>query len=151
MKENGRLYNMTRFCDSPKDWSLDECDWISGTDRKRLEAYDFDWGDVLTMESYFPSPSQLADSFGCEVADLDSYCQILWQMDFSRVHKILAMQFRKQGLESVIYPYAQAGNNSAIGFFGKSVMKLDAEAEDKEDAVKIVFDFGTGADEENKG
>lgn len=148
MKQDGRIYNITRFCPCPMEWKLEDCDWIDKPVKERmLKEFDFDWGDILTMESYFPSPSQLADGFGCTVHELDRYCQMLWGMDFAKVHKILRIHYRKDGLERVIYPYAQSGNNTAIGLFGKSVMKLDEEMAEKEETVKIVFDFGKGEDE----
>lgn len=135
---------ITEFINDPAKWNLDDprYDWLTPEDRKALQRYPFDYGDVLKAEANFTPEALIPDYLGIEdVGQLDHYCQRLFHRSWRQIHAMLRVAARNDVVENVFMRYAQGGSASAMQIMANGVMKLNQEGEQRGLTIKIVNDI----------
>lgn len=143
-KDLGKTRYMTEFFDEPKAWSLEDHEtdypWLTDKDIERLDAFPFDYGDIMEAEGYFIDEDSMLELLMCTKEDLNNYCLILWRKDWPMVHRVLRQRARANSV-GTFRNWANNGNATAMSILANGVMKLNSEAQKHALSIQLVNDL----------
>jgi len=142
MKQNSTKNLMTECIDCPSRWRIDQrYTWLTPKQREDLDAFPFDFGDILNEAANFAQRDNVAKALGVKRSELEEYCAILWNKPFDLVYQILSLAARNATISNVFAKWANQGNSTAMSIMARGVMRMDDEGTSNEIRVRIVNDL----------
>ena len=135
---------ITEFLPCPEEWSLDRSrySWLKDGDVRVLDAYDFDFGDILKCHSNYMDETRICALLCCTPKDLESYCQALWRKPWDFVHKCLMAAAQGMAVDQIFSKWAKDGNSAAINIMNNSIVRFNEDADRRSMTIRIVNDLG---------
>lgn len=139
---------ITEFLFSPEEWSLDDprYTWLTDGDKRALDAFGFDFGDILKCLRTYMDESRICSLLVCTPDDLDRYCTILWRKPWPLIHKCLFAAAQGMAVEDIFDKWARAGNSTAISVMNTSIVRFNEESDRKAMTIRIVNDLSDDDD-----
>ena len=134
---------ITEFLYSPEEWSLDQerYPWLSQDDIRALDAFDFDFGDILKCHRTYMDESRICSLLCCSTHDLDEYCSILWRKPWDFVHKCLMAAAQGMAVDDIFDKWSREGNSTAMSIMAQSIIKFNEAQDKKAMTIRIVNDL----------
>lgn len=141
----GRVNYVTEFLFFPNGWKLDDprYTWLTPEDRKILDGFDFDYGDILDSVKHHNSMEMTAALLMTDQKQLDHYCQTLWRKPWDVVYGALRAKTKNEYVDRVFSRWAEEGSGVALNVM-KDVTQVAQEENDKKAnglTIRLVSDI----------
>lgn len=140
--------HVTEYLFTPQMWKLDPVNvhtWLTEEDIKKLNEFDFDYGDILYALKVYSTRAEVGYLLMCTQKDLNDYCMILWHKPWDIIWNALFTCAKNEIKENVFRPWADKGNGIAMSVMrDASKVIADEEGEKKELTIRLVNDIENG-------
>lgn len=134
---------ITEYLWSPEEWLLDRAkyDWLSQDDARALDAFGFDFGDILKCHRTYMDETRICNLLCCTKADLDEYCSILWRKPWDFIHKCLMAAAQGMAVDEIFDRWSREGNSTAMSIMANSIIKFNEDSDKKSMTIRLVNDL----------